>query len=266
MKEKREQENHNAKIAVVFFVFLAFIIGLSLVAKVIGVIANGKFDSSRRFNLIITNHKDTEVVSFSSSKNIAIFKLNKNIKPLKAGQFLEVPIDGYIEYDDLDLNQKINTIFLNSTLDYFKLKTNLTTIDLLKLFFSTAGIAGADVTMKTVDYQMESAEVDRILSRLVADELIEKDNQTIQVVNGTDITGLGNRLARLITNMGGDVIIVATSDSPKKKSVISYMNNKTYTVERLEKVLGYPAVKEGNNAISDISIIIGEDKVSASPF
>ncbi len=266
MKEKREQGVNNARIAVIFFVFLAFVVGLSLIFKIIGVIGDGKFDSEKRFNLVIANKKDTEVMSFSSSKNLAIFRLNKNINSLDTGRLLEIPIDGFIESKNLDLNQKVNSLFFKSALNYQHLKTNLTIIDLFKLYFSTMGVADGDIITKKVGYQMEGAEIDKILNRLVADELIEKDNQTIQVVNGTDIIGLGNRLARLITNMGGDVIIVATSDSPKKKSVISYMNNKTYTVKRLEKVLGYPAVQEDSNAISDISIIIGEDSIKELPF
>ncbi|KKQ29054.1 MAG: hypothetical protein US43_C0009G0001, partial [Candidatus Levybacteria bacterium GW2011_GWA1_37_16] len=104
------------------------------------------------------------------------------------------------------------------------------------------------------------------VGRLASDTSIEKDHQTIRIINGTEVIGLGNRLARLITNMGGDVIIVATSDSLIKKSSILYIDKKTYTVERLQKVLGYEVAKEENNAISDITIVIGEDKLNSLPF
>ncbi len=66
--------------------------------------------------------------------------------------------------------------------------------------------------------------------------------------------------------MGGDVIIVATSDRAQKKSIISYTDEKSYTVQRLQKVLGYNVAKVDFDAIADITITIGEDKANSSPF
>jgi len=266
MTKQKASALRNTKIAIVFFVFLAFIVGLSVTFKIVGIIKDGQFDSSKRFNLAITNGRNIEVMSFSNSKNIAVFKLDKNIKLFEAGRILEVPIDGFIDLSTLDLNQKINSLFLKSILNYQTLKTNLTIIDLLKLFAFSSRVAQSDVTTKTIGYEAFGIATDKIVSRLVADEFIEKDNQTIQIINGTNIGGLGNRLARLITNMGGNVIIVATSDMPKKMSTISYIDEKSYTVEKLNKILGYELVLEADNAISDITITIGEDKAVSSPF
>jgi len=60
--------------------------------------------------------------------------------------------------------------------------------------------------------------------------------------------------------------LVMTEDKPRKKSVITYIDKKTYTVERLQEVLGYEAIKEPSNAMSDVTVIIGEDKLEAIPF
>lgn len=265
MVKQKESALSNTKIAIFFFVFLAFVVVISLTFKIVGIIRDGQFDSSRRFNLAITNGQDTKVMSFSNYKDVAIFELDNNMKPLEAGRFLEVPIDGFIDSNSLNLDQKADSLFFKSILSYNGLKTNLTIIDLLKLLTFTTGASESNITTKTISQDEDGTELDKIVSRLVTDELMERDNQTIQIINGTDIGGLGNRLARLITNMGGDVIIVATSDVVRKKSEISYIDKKTYTVERLEKVLGYEVVKEAN-AISDVTIIIGEDKVNNSPF
>lgn len=267
MKKKKDIVISNTKIAIIFFVILLFFVSLSLVFKIVLIVRAGIFDDSKRFTLAISNSKNLEVMSLApAAKTIAIFKLNKNIGSYEAGKFLAVPIDGFITSNSLDLNQKPDLLFLKSILNTKTLQTNLTIIDLLKLLFFSKTVAPHLVNTKNVSTDFNTSELEKIVGRLVSDELIEKDNQTIQIVNGTEIQGLGNRLARLITNMGGDVIIVATSDQPQKKSTISYIAQKTYTVERLQKVLGYLALKEGNNAISDITIIIGEDKVSSSPF
>lgn len=267
MRKKKEQAINNTKIAIIFFIFLAGVAGFSLIVKVITIVRDGQFDDSRRFTLTITDGKNLKVMSLSgNTKNIVIFKLNKNIKPKETGRFLEIPIDGFIVSSVLDLNQKVNLLFLKSILNYNNLQTNLTIIDFLKLFAFATTIPQTNINVKNIPQDLSGTQTDIIVGRLANDELIEKDNKTIQIINGTNIVGLGNRLARLITNMGGDVIIVATSDSSKKTSSISYIDQKTYTVERLQKILGYQALKETSNVISDITITIGEDKVRSSPF
>ena len=267
MKKKKDLPLSNTRIAIIFFIILLFFVSISLIFKLIVVIREGKFDDGRRFTLSVSDKKNLEVMSLApSAKTIAVFKFNRNIGSYEAGQLLKVPIDGFITSSSLDLSQKPDSLFLKSIFNAKTLQTNLTIIDLLKLLIISKSITPGLVTTKNISGDLIPSELDKIVGRLVSDELIEKDNQTIQIINGTGIGGLGNRLARLVTNMGGDVIIVATSDSPKNKSTISYIDKKTYTVERLQKVLGYPAVRQANNAISDITIIIGEDKVSSLPF
>ncbi|MDP2649528.1 MAG: LytR C-terminal domain-containing protein [bacterium] len=264
--KKKEIAFSNTKIAIVFFVFLAFIVGISLIFKTITLIRASQFDDSKRFTLSITNGKNIEVMSLNpGSKEIAVFKLNNMISSLEAGRLLEIPIDGFISDGSLDLNQKVNSLFMNAVFKYNKLKTNLTIIDLFKLAMLARTIPESSVKGRIVGETSE-LDLDKVVGHLVSDSFIEKDNQTIQIINGTDVGGLGNRLARFVTNMGGDVIIVATEESTVKKSKISYFDKKTYTVERLQKVLGYEAVKEVNNGISDITIVIGEDKLNSIPF
>lgn len=266
MIKKKESRLNNTKIAIVFFALLTFIIAVSLIFKMVSVIRAGQFDDSKRFTLTVTNGKSTEIMSlYPSAKTIAVFKLNDDVKPEEAGKLLEVPIDGFVMSNFLDLSQKVNSLFMKAIFNYNSLKTNLTIIDLFKIVMITRIIPENSVSVKTVG-DTSGLESDKIVGHLVADDLIEKDRQTIQIINGTGVSGLGNRLARFITNMGGDVIIVATSDSSQNKSRISYIDKKTYTAERLQKVLGYEAVREAGNAISDITIVVGSDKINSAPF
>lgn len=267
MTKQKVSSLSNAKIAIIFFVFLTFFVGLSIIFKMILVIRAGQFDSAKRFNLTISNNKALEVMSLSGyTKTITIFELDKNIGSKEAGALLEIPIDGFLLSSSLDLDQKPDSIFLKSILNAKSLQTNLTIIDLLKLMFFSKSISSGSINIKNISTDLTPSDLDKSVGQLVSDELIEKDNQTIQIINGTEVGGLGNRLARFLTNMGGDIIIVATSDSPRKRSVISYIDQKTYTVEKLQKVLGYPVIKAGNNEISDITIVIGEDKINSAPF
>jgi phosphotransferase system IIB component len=154
---------------------------------------------------------------------------------------------------------------MNAVLNYNKLKTKLTIIDILKLLILTKTIPESAVDMVTVGDQ-GGLVPDNIVGNSVNDDLIEKDNQTVQIVNRTNVSGLGGRLAKMITNMGGNVILVMSEDNSIKKSAITYLDKETYTVDRLKKILGYEVVREPSNAMADITIIIGEDKVNSLPF
>jgi hypothetical protein len=263
--KKKEMTLSNAKIAIVFFVFLAFIVGISLILKFAILLKNGKFDSSRSFILSVTNERNIEVISLSPSlKDITVFKFKDNVDSTEAGRLLEIPIDGIISLNSLDLNQKTNSLLLTAITNCNKIKTNMTILDLLRIALFARGVPESSINTKVVGEG--GLGQDKVLDNLINDPFIEKDHQTIQVVNGTNVSGLGNRLARLITNIGGNVILVMTDNNPRKKSVITYIDKKTYTIERLRKILGYEVVRVPDNAMSDVTIIIGEDKVGSNPF
>ena len=265
MKQKKEVAS-NTKIAIIFFIFLTFIVGISLVIKVAAIIKKSQFDDSKRFTISIANGKNVEIMSLSPNpKSVAVFKLNDNVRVEDVGRLLEIPVDGFISFKSQDLNQKIDSLFTNTVFNYRNLKTNLTIVDLLRLALFTKNIPESSIIVERMEDTRE-LEADKIIGRLVIDSLIEKDHQTIQIINATVVSGLGNRLAKLITNMGGNVILVTTEDSPRKKSAITYIDKKTYTVEKLQKVLGYETVKESGNAMSDITIVIGEDKLNTVSF
>ena len=265
MKQKKKVIS-NTKIAIIFFIILLFFAGLSLTFKLILVLREGKFDDGRRFTLSVSNSKNFEVISLSPSlKNIIIFRL-PSMKSNEAVRLLEIPIEGFVISDSLDLNQKVDSVFLKSILNYNNLKTNFTLIDLLRIFAFVWTVPESNVNIRNITPDLDTGRIDKIVGSLASDELIGKEGKTIQIINGTNIGGLGNRLARLISNMGGNVIIVATSDTTKKRSKISYIGEKSYTVEKLNKVLGYELVLEIDNAISDVTIVIGEDKANSSPF
>jgi hypothetical protein len=266
MKEKKNQSVSNTKVALVFFAFLIFVVVVSLTIKVINVVKQGKLGDSERYTLCVASGKNTRVISLSSSsKDISIFKLNNDIKLPEVGRFLEIPIDGFISFKSQDLNLNTEALFTKALFDFKNVKTNLTIFDLLKLAISAKSIPENSVNTREIG-NIKSSDADKIVGRMVIDDLMEKDYQTIQIINGTQVSGFGSRLARLITNMGGNVILVMTENSPRKKSVITYIDKRTYTVERLQKLLGYDVVKEPSNAMSDVTIIIGEDKINSDPF
>lgn len=274
MRKKRKlSKESNTKAAIIFVAFVISIISISLIFKFIFLLSQSQFDDSKKFTIIVSNQKNIEVVSFSpdsaktgpKSRSISILKLNENINT-PVGQFLAISIDGFVKGDSLDLNQKIDSLLPKMILNYKKLQTNLSVIDFIKFFIFAKSLPDREIYIKDISQDLNNGEIDSIVTKLVSDVQIEKDAKTIQIINGTNVLGLGNRLARLVNNIGGDVIIVATANKTQKYSEISYIDNKSYTVERLSKILGFKVVEVSDEKIADIVITIGEDSLNSKTF
>ena len=166
----------------------------------------------------------------------------------------------------MDLDQRLDSLLPKMIFSYKKLDTDLTIVDLIKLFVFTKSLNDREIEERFVSEDMSEIEIDNLVGRFFRDDLIEKEGKKIQIINSTDVSGLGNRLARLVTNMGGDVILVATGDSPQKSSEITYIEDKNYTVERLSKILGFNTVETTQRTIADIIITIGEDSLNSVSF
>jgi hypothetical protein len=265
MNQRNKPAVSNAKFAVFFFALLILIVGVSLIVKAVIVVRAGQFDDANRFTVGLDNGKNVEIISFSPDlKNATVFKFDKSPKLIEIGKILEIPIDGFVVFDSLNLDRGADVLLKETIFNYNRLKTNLTIIDLVRLYFLAKSIPNNSLEeVKVAD--INKTDINSVVGRLVIDDALEKDMQTIRIVNATEVSGLGSRLAKFITNIGGNVILV-TTDSPRNKSVITYKNKKTYTVERLAKILGYDIIQESGNAVSDVSIIIGEDKLNVLPF
>ena len=70
----------------------------------------------------------------------------------------------------------------------------------------------------------------------------------------------------LITNLGGNLILVSNSEKYDNKSRIIYSSEDSYTVNKLSRFLGFPKQKADIKGISDVIIIIGADKIKSLNF
>jgi hypothetical protein len=263
---KKKKTQSNAKIAVIFFVLILMFVGLSLFFKLFLIVKDSKYDSSHVYNIAVSNGKSTEIISITKDNSISFIKPEENINLDLIGSYLKIPVDAKIHGSFLDLDNSPNKIFLDSMLKLKDIDSHLTVVDLVRLYFLSLLTKEKDILFHTISSNLDDASRDDSVRRVYLDSLIEKENKTIEIVNGTDISGLANRLSRLIVNMGGDVIIVATSDSPQKKSKIEYIDEKSYTVERLEEILQYKTNMLTQPGIADIRVIIGEDGLRDKSF
>lgn len=257
---------NSTQIAIIFFAFVFVVVLASLILKAVNIVSKSRFDSETRFTISVTNGKDLEIISFSpKSQSISVLKIDGNIKT-SVNRFLEIPIDGEVKSRLKIKDFRVPDLILKFTLNYRSLKTNLTIVDMLRLYLYSKTVPANYVYDKTISASTDVLILDKIIPQLFSDEIIEKENASIKIINGTDVNGLGNRLGRLITNMGGNVVIIVSSDRTENSSTISYFGKKTYTIEKINKILKFNLKKLDKKTITDIVIVIGEDSLSRLNF
>lgn len=266
MKRKKKQVN-TLRLAIIFCSSVLVLIVISLVFKTLVLIKDSNFDGTNRFNVEILQDNKVSVVSFSPlTHSITILNLKGKPANSNLSQYLELPIDGVIETKDISLDKKNLTSNLSKFLFNFNdKKTNLTIIDVLRLFLYARDVSLNSIYQRDVD-NGDSLTINSFISSFFIDSAIANEKITIEVVNATQVYGLANRLASYITNIGGDVVLVSTSDKLENNSQIYYSNDLSYTVKRLSKVLGIKYTKSPKRDISDVTIIIGKDILQKLKF
>lgn len=271
MGRRKKTNTNNLQIAAIFAIFVGSLLVISLLLKLFLLIRQSTFDGVNRFTIAVSNNKDAKTVISASSdtQSLSVLTIKGSIPLSRIGKFLETPIDGkisdsaYVE----DLNQKnIEKTLRSMILRYKNLQTNLTIIDLARLWFFSRTLSYSSILTSEISTTSEEEKIDKISYSLFSDPSIVEEKMSIQIINGTNVSGLGNRLARLITNMGGNVVVVSTSDEIIDHSQILYVRKNTYTVERLQKVLGFPTVETKQQGLSDITIKIGTNSLNSLVF
>lgn len=198
-------------------------------------------------------------------------------------QFFGLPIEGI-----LDFSGKYSKIQTKDLIDLFKdpfslfgilpnLKSNLTPFELLRLNWGLSGVRfdkinridleSLRVLEKTkladgtevlkADYQR----LDFVLSE-ITDPTVKGEHKTIAVFNSTDHPQLAVKAARIITNIGGDVIITGNFEKKLEKTFV--LGEKSKTLERLWQIFGKnvkidPNLGDQVSSRAAISVFLGED-------
>lgn len=257
MKQKQKNKGKSINLALYFGILVFFIIIVSVVFKVFDVVGKSRFDGEHRFTVAILNDKNIELVSVSP-KDGSITKLTvKNTTSVSDLEKFYIPIDSFVDPKN-DLNADPGSVFLKLLLNRGVIKKDLTILDLFRLGIFSKGISSEKIVEESVSLNDEM-KISRITTTLFIDPTVQEEKVSIQITNSTNISGLGNNLAKYITSMGGTVVLVNSSSNPEKKSKIIYEND-SYTVKKLAENLKIPKEKREGSPISEVLLIIGEDR------
>lgn len=208
-----------------------------------------------------------------------------------AASFFGLPVDGFLQLPGANEPEQLVEGVRQNPLKMFlvipKLKTNLTPIELLKLFRGLSQVRFDKV--KTIDLgnngllesdkladgtQVLSSDPARLdsLSVNFADSKISAEGLTISVYNATSHPGLAQYGARMVSNIGGDIIITSNLSTDLARTVIfSKSEGNSYTARRLGQIFGFSCsdklkcdkimfdLLKQENFRADINVVLGED-------
>lgn len=249
---KRKTDSGNLKFAAFFLIFVGGIITLSLIFRAFFLLKESKFNGSSHFTLQISRERETQFIYFSP-KDSTIGILNvQNVSSL------EIPVDAKVG-SSLIINAKNMKSSLSKMLFDLNNQKDINFVDIFRLLLFSQTVKESSISQILITDKTDKVKVDSIMSTFFIDPQIRDEKLSIEIVNASNVYGLGNRLANLISNMGGNVILVSTGDL-KEESVIQY-NEDGYTVEKLNSVLDFRKEKVEKKSLSDIIIRIGRDYV-----
>lgn len=257
MPKKKPQKN-NLKLAGIFIAAVLGLIFLSFLVKLLLVINDSKFDGKHKFNILISASNGSFIVSLNpESRSISTVNFaDKNI----INNF-EIPIDGAIQDKGKVDPKRLSILFLKSEFPFGQKVSKLTFFDLMRLALFSRTISSSSFYERSITSDLTASQINTIISLTFTDPTIYKENQTIEIINSTQVSGLGAKLANFISNIGGNPILVSNSDSQENRSKIIYYGKESYTVKKLSSYFSLYKEQhvEGEKGIADVIIVIGKD-------
>ncbi len=259
--------NKSIKKVILFCLIVGILIFISLLVRFLVVLKNSKFDGHARFTIAVIQKKSFRIISFDPDANTIANLLVDGSAAGSPQRSVGVPIDGIITVTrPLVLSNDPSNALLEIILHPTDTRNDITGIDLIRLYLYAKTVSVKSIQQEKISLTGNENDIDKLVTQLFADTKIIDDNLSVEIVNGTDIPGMGKRLERIINNAGGNVVAVSSSHEVEKGSKIYYYQKPSYTETRLQRMLGYPASVTNAQGIADIKIVIGEDQVHTKKF
>lgn len=246
-----------------FFLIVSLVIIIALFARVVFLYQKSTFNSSSYS--IFVNSKTPFLIAFDKQLGqLSIIRVPSVSRDrIDESVSLGVPIDGQIENESLKSD---NFLSFSSILDQiFKPwgyhYQNMTVLDSIRLFYYTYSIPKKDILRATIklskDGEVSGVSQDQLYN-IFKDARIVNEQESIEIVNATQIAGLAGLVGRVIKNAGGNVVSITSGDGQLDTVIQSSSSSETLT--RLAGLLGTePTINENIKSTADIQIILGSD-------
>ncbi len=263
-KEIDTKKSISKKALIVYGVLVFILILVSVIIRVISVVTTSKFDGQHHFTLALGEGDKAygfiSVEPQTSSMSILTFANNSYLPFSKLNRITGVIPDGYIKVVyPIDMTSSVPSILKSLLFNWEKNYHSISFYDTLQLWFYANKISSSTVAAASMPVSSEADVYDKTAALLFTDNAIVDENLTIKIINATGQSGLGSRLERVISNLGGNVVSVETGASLEPISRIQYGSD-SYTLHKLKSLLSFRLEEMDRRSIAQIIIIIGKDK------
>lgn len=206
---------------------------------------------------------------------------------LSLSKLLGIPIDGIIFFRDSKrgLSEEIASFSSNpisSILFLQSIESDLSPIELYNFYLGLSNVrsdklTNLDLGQTNITYSkllpdasrvlgIDIINLDKFVRDNMADSKILDEGISISVFNATSHPGIGGEAARMITNIGGDVIFIGNSDVFLTKSQV-YFKSESVTATKLAKIFApeclkapcQPSDPKISASRANINVVLGED-------
>lgn len=221
---------------------------------------------------------------FGSWKLGSVYALGEGEKPAKGASLLKesltalfgLPIDGFI-YSDGSGEELVKSLRQNPfQIGLKKITTDLAPWELIRFLWQIRAVRfdkignfnlaeNLDISQLadgTSIHLADSSKIDSFIGENLLDLKLRDEQVTVAVYNGTKNPGLAGKAGRIITNLGGNVIIQTNYQRQDIEKTFTG-GPESYTKTRLEKIFGLGCQDNKNcdklNSRATMVVVLGED-------
>ncbi|MEK7571316.1 MAG: LytR C-terminal domain-containing protein [Patescibacteria group bacterium] len=255
------------KTFVIYTVVVIFVLTLALGIKAFAVFQQNKFDGQEQFTLgIIEGRYVKQIVTFSPADElITVLPIEKK-ETKESFKAYSIKPDAWITLSGSSIPKDIGQVLTGSLWDMRHTKTELTIFDIGRLWLITKRVPEGNKIALSLTADMSEVEREKLIKKALTDTTIIKEQVTIQIINASGIPGLGGKIESVLENIGGNVVSVTTGHALREHSNIKYYGEDTYTLERLQQLLGFPMAPLQQETIAQIVITLGKDAKKTELF
>ncbi|PIU04021.1 hypothetical protein COT44_00040 [Candidatus Shapirobacteria bacterium CG08_land_8_20_14_0_20_39_18] len=190
-----------------------------------------------------------------------------------------VPVDGWINVSNFGKENNPRNRVTDAFIAALKLNglTNLSDWDLIRFWWAARAVRSSNIqSIDLSDYRclvegklpdgtpifkLNQEMLDSVIQKYFPDDSLRASNLTVQILNGTDHSGLGQSASRILTNMGIKIIDVGNMGNGIEKCEVrggEELKN-SYIVKKISGIFNCDWLELTEKGRSDIIVVIGEN-------
>lgn len=272
MKKKQKVSSVESFVYLKVFLFvLGIALSISLSVRFLTYMRESTYHGTHFVLLVVSSQRWYLVEPDKSLRTVSILEIKNPpfIHPIvreKASFALGIPIDGILIYrGKSEFSEFPKQFFLiRNVFDIVfgraHTLTGLNKLDVVNIY-SVARFA-THVKFRSLSWSKTDAqnkgELDRVVYDMLSDEVLKNQKVSIEVVNASGVDGAGRQVARVLNNVGFNVVSVISSEQDLPSHTI-FRVQKNYTVERLLSIFHFPASFVSETALADVTVVVGRE-------